>query len=503
MQDRVNNVQADSVAATASDLEWDPDKTPFELATLQALYRTGRVAPADVVRAVYQRISSDARPEGWIFLRPEAESLAAAKAIGARPRGSLPLYGIPFAVKDNIDVVGCPTTAACPAFAYQPTESALCGARLESAGAICIGKTNLDQFATGLSGVRSPYGACGSAYDRSVIAGGSSSGSAVVVALGQVCFALGTDTGGSGRVPAAFNNIVGLKPTIGVISTRGLVPNCRSLDCVSVFARSVPDALAVAETMRSFDAGNPFSRRAPPDCAFCCSEAPSRFRFGVPRASDLEFFGNAEAAQLFKSGVAQLEQLGGDQVAIAFEPFREAGRLLFDGPWIAERAAAVGGFVASRPESVLPVTRGVIESAARWSAADAFSAHYKLNELKRQVEVLFEDIDLLAVPTVGTWYTIADMAADPIARNTNLGYYSYGVNLLDLCALAVPSGFYRIGIPAGMTLIAAAFQDARCAAIGQAFEASFARMAPASGLPAASARLPRASAAPDLVTRAT
>ena len=240
---------------------------PFNLAALQAAYRNGEAQPADVIRAAYRRIAEAARPDVWISIRPEAEAVALAETLARQPPDMLPLYGIPFAAKDNIDVAGLPTTAACASYAYQPDESAACVAALEQAGAICIGKANLDQFATGLSGVRSPYGACGSAVDRSVIAGGSSSGSAVAVALGEVAFALGTDTGGSGRIPAGFNNVVGLKPTIGVISTRGLVPNCRTLDCVSVFANCVPDALSVAEVMRGFDVRNPFSRRAPP--AFC------------------------------------------------------------------------------------------------------------------------------------------------------------------------------------------------------------------------------------------
>ena len=241
-------------------LDWI--KRAFELTALQALYRRGKTSAADVIRAAYERIHQADRPDVWINIRSEADAVAVAEALAARSPENLPLYGVPFAVKDNIDVAGLPTTAACPAYAYVPSESAQCVALLEQAGAICIGKTNLDQFATGLSGVRSPYGACGSAYDRNVIAGGSSSGSAVAVGLGEVAFSLGTDTGGSGRVPASLNNVVGLKPTIGAISTRGLVPNCRTLDCVSVFAKTVPDAVAVADIMRAFDARDPFSPAA-------------------------------------------------------------------------------------------------------------------------------------------------------------------------------------------------------------------------------------------------
>ena len=440
----------------------------FNLPALQALYRNGEVQPADVIRAAYRRIAQAERPDVWINIRPEAEAVALAERLSHQPQDMLPLYGVPFAAKDNIDVAGLPTTAACASYAYQPDESAACIAALEQAGAICIGKTNLDQFATGLSGVRSPYGACGSAVDRSVIAGGSSSGSAVAVALNEVAFALGTDTGGSGRIPAGFNNVVGLKPTIGAISTRGLVPNCRTLDCVSVFANSVPDALSAAEVMRGFDVRNPFSRRAPPAFAFEKASTPQSFRVGIPRRQDLEFFGNEEAPKLYDAAVARLQRLGGVAVPIDFAPFREAGVLLFDGPWIAERIEAVGAFVSAHPDDVLPVTRGIFESAARWSAVDTFAAHYRQQALKREAEQVFSAIDVLAVPTTGTWFTIAELEAEPIKRNTALGFYSYFVNLLDLCAVATPSGFYANGIPAGITLIAPAFQDSLCAAIADA-----------------------------------
>jgi allophanate hydrolase len=366
-------------------------------------------------------------------------------------------------------VAALPTTAACPAYAYMPEASAACVARLEAAGAICIGKTNLDQFATGLNGTRSPYGACGSAYDTTIIAGGSSSGSAVAVALGQVAFALGTDTGGSGRIPAAFNNVVGLKPTIGAISTRGLVPACRTLDCISVFANSVDDAAMVAEVMRGFDEANPYSRRSPEGFAFEAPAAPPGFRFGIPRRADREFFGNSEAPALFDAASARLQEIGGTAVAIDFEPFREAGRLLFDGPWIAERAEAIGGFLAAHPDAVLPVTRGIVETAARWNAAATFAALYRQQALKREAERVFAGIDVLAVPSVGTYFTIAEMQADPVTRNNMMGFYSYFVNLLDLCAVAVPGGFYQNGLPSGITLIAPAFHDPACAAIARRF----------------------------------
>ena len=441
------------------------DAAPFTVASLKAGYQRGEIKPADVVRAVYERIRQAERPDVWINVRPEAEAVALAE----RALADTPLYGIPFAVKDNIDVAGLPTTAACPAYAYTPAESAVSVARLEAAGAICIGKTNLDQFATGLCGVRSPYGACGSAYLPDIIAGGSSSGSAAAVGLGEVAFTLGTDTGGSGRIPAAFNNVVGLKPTIGAISTRGLVPNCRTLDCVSVFAQTIEDAALVAELMRAFDPQNPFSRHAPNGFAFGVPTAPQSFRFGVLRPEDREFFGNREAPQLYEAAIARLQDMGGTAVPIDFTLFREAGVLLFDGPWIAERADAIGDFLQANPDKVLPVTRGIVDSAKRWGAIDTFAALYRQQALKRAAEEIFSAIDVLAVPTVGTYFTIAEMEADPIARNTMMGFYSYFVNLLDLCAVATPNGFYGNGLPAGITLIAPAFQDAACAAIADGF----------------------------------
>ena len=444
-------------------------EAPFTVEAINARYRSGEARPADIVRMVYARIRRDARPGVWINLKDETQALADAAQLAGRAPDSLPLYGVPFAVKDNIDVGGLPTTAACPGYAYTPAESAPCVARLERAGAICIGKTNLDQFATGLSGVRSPYGACGSAYNPEIISGGSSSGSAVAVALGHAAFSLGTDTGGSGRIPAAFNNVVGLKPTVGVLSTRGLVPNCRTLDCVSVFAQNVPDAVAVADVMRDFDALDAFSRRPPAGFAFGIDRAPESFRLGVPRADDLEFFGNSEAPVLFAAAVKRLEAIGGTVVPVDFAPFREAGAMMFDGPWVAERVQAVGDFVAAHPDEVLPVTRTIFESASRFSAVDTFAAQYRRQALKRVAEQVFSEIDVLVVPTAGTWFTIADLQADPIRRNTAMGFYSYFVNILDLCCVAAPSGFYSNGIPAGISVIAPAFDDRVCATIAHRY----------------------------------
>ncbi len=458
-----------SAIATASAAR----AAPLTIAGLRNLYRHDAATAVDVIRDVYERVHQAARPDVWISIRPQSQAMAAAEALASRPRDALPLYGIPFAVKDNIDVAGLPTTAACPSYAYTPAASAACVAALEQAGAICVGKTNLDQFATGLCGVRSPYGACGSAYDSKVIAGGSSSGSAVAVALGQVAFSLGTDTGGSGRIPAAFNNVVGLKPTVGTIPTRGAVPNCRTLDCISVFAQTVSDAVLVADMMRVFDERDPFSRNLPSDFAWGLSDAGQSFRFGVVRDHDLEFFGNREAPALYCAAIRRMEEIGGTAVPVDFAPFRAAGALLFDGPWIAERAAAIGAFVQEHPEAVLPVIRSVLGSAARWNAVDMFAALHRRQALKREVEQIFTSIDALVVPTAGTSFTIAEMEAEPVERNTMLGFYSYFVNLLDLCAVATPNGFYGDGIPAGITLVAPAFHDNACATIAQRFHQAF------------------------------
>ncbi len=402
-------------------MTWDPRLTPFDFAGLRRVYDEGAASPAEVVEAALDRVAAAGREDVWINLVPRAEAVAAARAVDGRGRKCQPLFGLPFAAKDNIDVAGLPTTVACPDFAYLPARSAVCVERLQAAGAVCIGKTNLDQFATGLSGVRSPYGACGSASDMAMIAGGSSSGSAVAVALHQVAFALGTDTGGSGRIPASFNNVVGLKPTIGTISTRGLVPNCRTLDCVSVFGLEVSDCLAAAEAMRAFDPDSAFSRRSPPGHTLVPRAAPAEFSIGVPSGQDLQFFDDEEARRIFEDALARIESIGGTVVALDFQPFVEAGRMLFDGPWLAERMAAFGDFLIERPDSVLAVTRSVVEAARRWSAADAFKHLYRLQEIKAHVAQVLAQVDAMVVPTVPRRFTIADMLERPIERNTQLG----------------------------------------------------------------------------------
>lgn len=425
------------------------------VANLLVQYRSGSLRPADVIDAIYQRIDGS-DDHVWISLLSPDEARAGANELEAKSR-DLPLFGVPFAVKDNIDVGGMSTTAGCPEFAYTAPRSAPVVQRLLDAGALLIGKTNMDQFATGLVGVRSPYGVPRNPFDERYIPGGSSSGSAVAVATSLVSFALGTDTAGSGRVPAALCNVVGYKPTRGLLSNRGTVPACRSLDCVSVMGLTCADATAVAQVAAAFDPEDPFSRPSPhPELAL---ETASSFRFGIPRKEQMQFFGNAETPALFDAARRDLEALGGAAFRIDYEPFCEAAALLYSGPWVAERWAALGDFVTAHPEAVHPVTRRILEGSKEYTAADAFQAFHKLASLRRQVESTWKEIDILLLPTTGTTYTVSEIEADPIALNSYLGYYASFVNLLDCCGVAVPHGFTAAGLPFGVSLIAPAWRD--------------------------------------------
>jgi allophanate hydrolase len=376
--------------------------------------------------------------------------------VPARKASDGALQGLSFAIKDNIDYAGVPTTAGCPAYAYTPSKSAFVVDALEKAGAVAIGKTNLDQFATGLVGVRSPYGACSSVFHTDYVSGGSSSGSAVAVATKQVDFALGTDTAGSGRVPAAFNNLIGLKPTRGLLSCSGVVPACRSLDCVSIFTRDVATARRVFSAAAVYDPADAFSRRFAPT-GFPWSSGT--FRFGYLREEQRQFFGDTEAARLYSQSLDQLQRIGGQPVAIDYAPFQEAAQLLYAGPWVAERRAILGAFLTQHEADIHPTVHRIISGADRFSAVDAFLASYKLMEARRRTEATWQEIDLLALPTTGTIYKIAAVEADPIQLNTNLGYYTNFVNLLDLAAIAVPAGFRPNGLPFGITLMAPAMSD--------------------------------------------
>ena len=440
----------------------------LDIASLHGAYRAGVLTPVALMETLLRRIDARGADHVWITGPDPAGLLAAARALEAKGPEGKPLYGIPFAIKDNIDLAGSPTTAACPAFAYASAASAPAVQRLVEAGAIPIGKTNLDQFATGLNGTRSPYGTPRSPFNPDQVPGGSSSGSAVAVAAGLASFALGTDTAGSGRVPAAFNNLIGLKPTCGYISTRGVVPACRTLDCVSILALTAADALSVLEVASGFDAADPYSRWPDTTAADTARHTFAGSRLGVPQPHQLKFFGNAAGAERFAATIGLAERLGANLIEIDFAPFLEAARLLYEGPWIAERYVAIRDFFARQPEALHPVTRQVIGAGAAPSAADAFESFYRLRELHRATEPLWQQIDALMTPTAGRQYTVQELLADPVNLNSALGYYTNFVNLLDLAAIAVPAGLQEDGLPFGVTLVAPAWHDAALAALGDA-----------------------------------
>ncbi len=407
-----------------------------------------------MIAEIFRRIRHEGQHPIWISLSDERTAIANAESIDP----VLPLAGMPFAVKDNFDVAGMPTTAGCPSFAYVPERTAPVVQRLLDAGAILIGKTNMDQFATGLVGTRSPYGACSSVYDSRYISGGSSSGSAVAVAKSLCAFSLGTDTAGSGRVPAAFNNLIGLKPTRGLLSTTGVVPACRSLDCVSIFARTAVEARTVWNVAHGFDAKDPYSRILPAG-AGAAPWLSGSFRFGMPDDAQLKFFGDEETPRLYRQAAERLECLGGIRTTIDFTVFREAAELLYSGPWVAERFAAVGEFLSHTNDGVNEVVKNIILGGAKYSAVDTFRSMYRLETLKQRAAELWAEMDVLLLPTAGTIYTHEAIAADPVRLNSNLGFYTNFVNLMDLAAVAVPAGFRSDGLPFGVSIIGPAFSD--------------------------------------------
>jgi len=426
----------------------------------------GRVSAVAVLQEVIARIAvyDLIQPQAWIARFDAHALLAQAEAIDARVAAGedLPLAGVPFAVKDNIDVAGIDTTAGCPSFGYRPAASATVVDRLVAAGAICIGKTNLDQFATGLNGTRSPYGAPVNVYNRAYVSGGSSSGSAVVVAAGLVAFALGTDTAGSGRVPAAFQHLIGLKPSRGRWSSTGLVPACRTLDCITVLASTVADTRLVDTVVAGFDATDPFSIRVP-------ERDRAARRIGVPRPDQRKWFGDLESERLYDNAIACLAANGAELVEIDMTPLDEAAQLLYGGPWVAERTAALEKVLAADPADLDPVVREVVAGGLDLRAVDLFNGIYRLAELRRAAEIMWESIDLLVLPTTGTTYRVVEMRAAPIALNSNLGAYTNFVNLLDMAAIAVPAGARDNGTGFGITLIGPAGTDRALLAASDAY----------------------------------
>jgi allophanate hydrolase len=471
---------------------------PFLIGSLHDAY-AGGLGPAAVVTEAFRRIEAAGDPGIFLHLEAPEAALAAAAALGSFDPVAKPLWGVPFAIKDNIDSAGAPTTAACPNYAYTAERDAFVVSALRRAGAILIGKTNLDQFATGLVGVRTPYAVPLNALDPAIVPGGSSSGSAVAVARGLVSFALGTDTAGSGRVPAALNGIVGLKPTLGALSNSGVVPACRTLDTLSIFALTVDDAYRVYRQAALYDAADPYARPVtvpPPGAA-----APT-CHIGVPDAASRRFFGDALQAESFAAALTDLAALGGEIVEVDFAPFYDVAEMLYEGAWVAERFAVIEDMLRDQPEAVHPVTRKVIEKARAFSAADAFRGFYRLQELKRRTAPLLAAVDLLCVPTIPTFYSLADLDADPIGPNARFGTYTNFVNLLDLCALAAPTAPRRDGRPGSVTLLAPAGQDARIAALGRALQHRAAAPLGATGWRAPAPAQLAAAAQPDEIALA-
>ena len=448
-----------------------PSFARLSLTEIAADVAARRRSAVEVARDALERVAAyeAIQPQVWIARRGEAEAMADAADIDARVGGGerLRLAGVPFAVKDNIDVAGLPTTAGCPAFAYRPAETAPVVQRLIDAGAVLIGKTNLDQFATGLVGARSPYGACGSVYNRDYISGGSSSGSAVAVAAGLVAFALGTDTAGSGRVPAALNHLVGLKPTKGRWSTRGVVPACRSQDCVTAFTSTSAEAAVLDEVLTGFDPDEPFSRRAPEQRA---DAFPTGLRLGLPRPGQLNWFSDAQSARLFAAAVARLAALGGDVVEVDIAPLTAAAALLYQGPWLAERTLVAEHLLRTQPGAIEPTVRAILQGGFAISAMDAFKAEYELRSHQRAAEAIWAQADVLVLPTTATTYRLREIMAAPFALNSNLGLYTNFVNLLDMSAVALPAGFRDNATAFGVSLIGPAWADRALLALARRYE---------------------------------
>lgn len=440
---------------------------PLTIDQLLQAYQSGQLSVGDYLATQLELARNDEH-NAWLSLISDEQLAAYVRVLEQSEPASLPLYGVPFAIKDNIDLIDLPTTAGCREYTYQPQESAFVVQRLIEAGAVPLGKANLDQFATGLVGTRSPWGECHNSFNPDYVSGGSSSGSAVSVAKGQVFFSLGTDTAGSGRVPASFNNLYGMKGSRGALSSSGVVPACKSLDCVTIFARSAEDIEQVFPVAAQYDEQDCYSRTVEPQPDSVASF--KGLKVGVPTPDHLAFFGNEAYQKAFTHAVEKLEQLGAHVVAFDLKPFLDAASLLYQGPWVAERYAAIQEFFDAQPTACLPVIETIIGGAKSITAADTFKAMYQLQAYKQQCDALMAEVDVVLTPTAGTIYTIEQVNGDPIQKNSDLGYYTNFMNLLDYCAVALPVEITESGLPFGVTLFTTAFNDYRLLSLASAWQ---------------------------------
>lgn len=448
-------------------MPWDELSGSLDFATLRSQYRHRTLVPSDVVRAVYRRIEARGQDHVWIHLVPFEVAMEHARRLEDCDPGSLALYGMPCAIKDNIDVPGLPSTSAFPPSRRIAQSTGPAVQRLLDAGAIVIGKTNMDQLAIGLVGVRSPYGIARNAFSQDFIPGGSSAGSGVAVGAGLVSFALGNDAAGSGRVPAAFNNVTGIKPTPGLVSNTAVVGGgtAKSLETISIFALTTEDGMEVLRLIAGYDPEDLFSKTEARHCDLTHRAPPERFRFAIPRPADLLFFGDVDAELLFERAIMRLEQLGGSVVEVNYGVFMEAQRLLYEAPFLAERSAALAPIIAGHEDALHPVTRDILAGATDWTAVDTYRAIHRLAELKREARRVLHGTDVLVLPTTPTIYRVDEVLNEPVLLNARLGTYTNFVNLMGLCGIATPSGFRADGMPLGITVLADPFEEARAAAI--------------------------------------
>jgi allophanate hydrolase len=464
----------------------------LSIATLIKLYKDGALSPRSLVKTLHTAMEKWRDHNIWIHRLSLDELEPYLLKLEASQPDDLPLYGVPFAIKDNIDLARIPTTAGCEAYRYTPEKSAFVVEQLIQAGAIPLGKTNLDQFATGLVGTRSPepWGPCKNAFDPAFISGGSSAGSAVAVAAGLVTFSLGTDTAGSGRVPASLNNLIGIKPSRGLLSMTGVVPACRSLDCVSIFTLNTDDGNELLTVAGTFDDTDAYARKNTRHNSHrSYGQDKSNAIIGVLPADQLEFFGDSQTKALYESFLGQLKSLGHNLVEVDFKPFNDAAKLLYGGPWVAERFVAIEELITQQPETLLDVTRKIIGDSQSLSAATVFKSMYQLKSLKREADAVLNQVDLMITPTIGRPYTIEAVNAEPIKLNTELGHYTNFMNLLDYAALSIPIGFLESGLPYGITAFHQAFSDRDLLSWGRTVMSS---------LKLTTAKNPKAHVGPDL-----